>query len=299
MPIIVRVRWSGGFLEVSDGNLSTPARTIPFDAGNVKSRAKALEVGQTVLQEWATRPVRSWQTRVGDTPSWPSVGDRIETYDMDGTLVEQRIASRRVSILPGGFASLEPTLGTRRDLLVERNQRALKKLTDGLQGRSSASDPLLSDKDTGFAAGQMSERSVMSWQNAGLKAYNRLTLRNASAKTDLTETTTLTRLQMLLTNNNVGGGNQVPVVVADSLTLNGWYNNQSIGLFSFPAGVSEWNILLANSWPANTTIQYGLADAGDFALNPTSTIQNYTLTLNLFGVTGTWVQETKNDPEIR
>jgi hypothetical protein len=298
MPIIVRVRWSGGFIEVSDGNLSTPARTIPFDAGNVKSRAKALEVGQTVLQEWANRPVRSWQTRLGDTPSWPSVGDRIETYDMDGTLVEQRIASRRVSILPGGFAALEPTLGTRRDLLVERNQRALKKLTDGLQGRSSASDPLLSDKDTGFSAGQMTEQRVMSWANSGLAQKD-------SAVGELQETATLVRLEMLLTRNNQGGGDQTPMTLGSPLILNGWFGRMtdpvrpSIGLFSFPAGVSEWNILLANSWPAGTAIQYGLFSRGDPAINTSGIIATCTFTLTLYGVTGTWVQETKNDPEIR
>lgn len=292
MPIVVRVRWEGGYVEVSNGDLTTPRRTIPFDAGNVKSASKALEVGQTVLQEWADRPIRSWQLDVADTPSWPSVGDRIETFDVDGTLVDQRIVSRRVSIRPGGFAKLEPTLGTRRDLLVERNQRVLKKMTDGLQGRSSASDPLLVSRDTGFSAGQSTERSVFAWSNTGVRKID-------APKTELTELTTLVRLQMLLTRNNQGGGNQTPVTVGDALTLNAWFNNISVGFFAFPAGVSEWNILLANAWPAGTSIQYGLFSAGNPAINQTATLANYTLTLNLFGVTGTWVQETKNEPEVR
>jgi hypothetical protein len=296
MPIIVRVRWQGGYVEVSDNMVATPHRTIPFDAGNVKTKAKAIEVGQTVLQEWANRPVRSWQVRLGRTPVWPGIGDRIRTYDVDGTLTDQRLTARRVSITSGGFASLEPTLGTPRDILVARNQRTLKKLTDGLGGRSAASEPLLTVDDTGFVSGQMTERQVLSWSNRGLLVEN-------GPETELSELTTLVRLQMLLTNNDVSvsgpGGSQIPVTVASPLNMNVWFNNISPGLFSFPNGVSEYNYLLASPIPAGTKIKYGLVYAGNPVLNPTSTIRNYTLTLNLFGVTGTWVQETKNDPEIR
>jgi hypothetical protein len=171
----------------------------------------------------------------------------------------------------------------------------LKKLTDGLQGRSSASDPLLSDKDTGFSAGQMTEQRVMSWANSGLAQKD-------SGVGELQETATLVRLEMLLTRNNQGGGDQTPMTLGSPLILNGWFGRMtdpvrpSIGLFSFPAGVSEWNILLANSWPAGTAIQYGLFSRGS---NTSGILATCTFTLTLYGVTGTWVQETKNDPEIR
>jgi hypothetical protein len=291
MPIVVRVRWQEGYVELSNGDSSTPRRTIPFDAGNVKTRAKAIEVGQTILQEWSNRPVQSWQLRLGQTPSWPSVGDRIETYGMDGSLVEQRISSRRVAITESGHASLEPTLGTRRDLLVERNQRSLKKLTDGLQGRSSASDPLLVPSNTGYAAGQMSESVVHRWANTGLVVDN-------SNLTTLSETTSLVRLEMLLGNNSSTNTTQPILVLGEQLAMNVWINGVSPGLFPFPAGTVVHNILLGNTYPAGTTIQYGLVYAGSFALNPDSLLAQLTLTLNLYGVTGTWAQEQQN-PELR
>jgi hypothetical protein len=296
MPIVVRVRWEGGYVEVDDGTVGTARRTIPFDAGNVKSRQKAIEIGQTVLQEWSNRPVRSWQVGLGRTPTWPSIGDRIETYDPDGVLVDQRLKSRRVSITAGGYAKLEPTMGSPRDLLLERNQRVLKKLTDGLGGRSSANQPLLTVSDTGFVSGQMTERQVFTWSN-------REVLVDIGPETEITETTTLVRLQMLLTNNDPTisgpGGSQIPVTVSDPLILSGWFNGASIGLFSFPAFVSEYNYLLATTITAGTQIKYGLTFAGNPVLNPTSALRKYSLTLNLFGVTGSWAQETKNEPEIR
>ncbi len=297
MPIVIRVRWAGGYVEVSDDNNATGRRTIPFDAGNVKTLAKAIEVGQTVLQEWGTRPIRSWSGRIGNTPDWPAIGDRIQTFGVDGqpTADGVRLVSRRVSILASGHASLEPTLGTSRDLLVERNQRALKKLTDGLGGRSAASDPLLTDKDTGFAAGQMTERSVMSWANTGI-------LVRKGPQTDLPETTILTRLQLLLSRNTQVEDEPpvvTPVILGDQLILNAYFDNVSTGAFSMPAGVSEYNYLLASGFPAGTKIQYTLLDAGAPQLNLSSTLAATTLTFNLYGVTGTWVQETNNDPEIR
>jgi hypothetical protein len=210
---------------------------------------------------------------------------------MDGSLVEQRISSRRVAITESGHASLEPTLGTRRDLLVERNQRSLKKLTDGLQGRSSASDPLLVPSNTGYAAGQMSESVVHRWANTGLVVDN-------SNLTTLSETTSLVRLEMLLGNNSSTNTTQPILVLGEQLAMNVWINGVSPGLFPFPAGTVVHNILLGNTYPAGTTIQYGLVYAGSFALNPDSLLAQLTLTLNLYGVTGTWAQEQQN-PELR
>lgn len=166
MPTVIRVKWPGGYVDVPQSPGPGLRRTIPFDAGNVRTREAAIEVGQSVLAEQGDRPQRSWAAQVGDTPEWPSTGDRVSTVGIDGTTLEDnRIASRRVSITNTGFAQLEPTLASKQTLFVERNQLALRKLTSGqVGGRSSAGEPL-QIVDSNVFTGQMSEPSLgpFSW----------------------------------------------------------------------------------------------------------------------------------------
>lgn len=301
MQVVVRVKWAGGYVEVL-GPGGGPRRTIAFDAADARTRAKAIEIGEQVLVEYADRPVRSWAAQIGDTPSWPEVGDRIETFDVDGSLTDVRLVSKRVAVSDTGFARLEPTLGTRRDLLVERNQRALKKLTDGLQGRSSASEPLLMPSDTGFAAGQMTETQTLSWAASGI-------LVSKSPVQVLSEPTVLTRLQLTLTLNTQASSAPNPTqpdtppdtipdaaVLDDDVWLTGWFNQKSIGPFSLPHDRFQYDYLLANAWPADTTIQYGIIYAGASPPNTNALLAQRTLTLNLYGVTGTWAPESAKPP---
>lgn len=292
MPIVVRVRWSGGYVEVEGPPDSQPRRSIAFDAGEVRSAAKARVVGEKVLQDYTEGRV-TYDAQIAATNDWPGVGDRIlfESYVGQETVIpEVRLQSRRVAFDSTGYITLEPTLGTRRELLVERNQKALSKLTDGTRGRSAASDPLLVEKDTGFASGQMTEQTVITWSNSTL-------LEESSPVQTLSETAVLTRLQMLLTSNDVNSNTATHPMLTAPVTLSVYINDQSQGPLTFPAMTLEYNWLIANAWPGGTKIFVRLIEANP--ANSNTLLNRLALTVNLFAVTGTWVQETKNEPELR
>jgi hypothetical protein len=138
---VVRVKYRNGFVDVSDGNVGR-RRMIPFDAGNTDTAAQATAIGQKVLAQYGFTPRRSVQANIGDTPSWPVNGDAIDTFDLDGSIVTQRLLSRRVTFGDEAKVRLDPTLSSPLDEFVARQTQALRRLTNGtVGGRASGSSP--------------------------------------------------------------------------------------------------------------------------------------------------------------
>ncbi len=158
---VVRVKWRDGFVDVGTG--TGRRRTIPFDAGEAATEAAAIVIGQAVLDQHGYTPKRSVQAQVNDTPSWPSLGDACATFDTATTTATDRLIARRVTVNDTGFATLQPTLSTRAEVLALRQQRAIRLLTNGtVGGRSSGSNPF-QQVNSGVLSGQLSAPSIAAW----------------------------------------------------------------------------------------------------------------------------------------
>lgn len=159
--MVVRVKYRNGYVDVDDGN-SGRRRVIPFDAGNTDTRAAAIAIGEAVLDTYGVSPRRTGQVTVGDTPTWPSVGDAISTYDMTGTST-QRLLSRRVTFGENGKVQLDPTLNSPFDEFFERQAVAIKRLTNGtVGGRSSGGTPI-QQVNSQVLTGVVSGRRIETW----------------------------------------------------------------------------------------------------------------------------------------
>lgn len=286
MGIRVRVKWPGGYVDVADGDPG-PTRMVPFDAGNARTLDAAVQIGVTVLATYAARPLRSYSVQVGDTPSWPELGDAIETVDIDGTTpVTNRLVSRRVSITDNGFAVLEPTLSTVQDQFALATTLKLKKLTTTASGQSAAGKPLVQPQQNVLSS-QLSEQGTITWSQSPVRV-------RMSPIQKLSESTTFTRLQILMTKNTSDGA--VPETLPYPLTFTMLINGSPVGPITYPASTFEWNILGGGYWPAGTTIQVGIASLGSNTYGDTA---KRAVTVNFMGVTGSFVREVKMIPEVR
>lgn len=286
MGIRVRVKWPGGYVDVADSD-PPPTRMIPVDAGNVRNVGAAVQVGATVLATYATRPLRSYSVSVGDTPSWPSLGDAIETVGIDGsTLVENRLVARKVSITNTGHAQFEPTLATVQDQFALMTALKLKQLTTSASGQTTAGKPLVQPEQNVLSS-QLSEQGTITWSQSPIRV-------RMSPIQKLSEPTTFTRMQILMTKNTDDGA--VPETLPYALTLTVKINGTSVGPITYPANTFEWNILGGGYWPSSTTIQVGIASLGSNTYGNTA---KRALTINFMGVTGSFVKDINMMPEVR
>lgn len=138
MELVVRVQWSGGFVDVSDGGTGT-VRIVPFNASDATTRDAAIAIGTAALPTFAAR--ESVSVNVGDTSTWPAVGDAVSTVGYSATAT-RRLITRRVNTTDNGHAVLVPTLGTAEESLLERQQLALDRMQSGTgRGRSAGVSP--------------------------------------------------------------------------------------------------------------------------------------------------------------
>ena len=286
MGIRVRVKWPGGYVDGADSD-PPPTRMIPVDAGSVRTVDAAVQVGATVLATYATRPLRSYSVSVGDTPSWPSLGDAIETVGIDGvSTVENRLVSRRVSITDTGHAQFEPTLATVQDQFALSTALKLKQLTTTASGQTTAGKPLVQPEQNVLSS-QLSEQGTITWSQSPVRV-------RMSPVQKLSEDTTFTRLQILMTKNTSEGA--VPEVLPYALTFTMLINGTAVGPITYPANTAEWNILGGGYWPSDTTIQVGIASLGSNTYGDTA---KRAVTVNFMGVTGSFVREVRVMPEVR
>lgn len=298
MRTVIRVKWTGGYVDVFDPLATGYTRTIPLDAANLRTKDAAIQAGLTVLTEYGGR--RSYQLQVGDTPSWPATGDGIATLDMDETVATHRILGRRVAISDTGFAQLEPTLASRQDQLIERNQRLLKQITSGaVGGRTSAGEPLQL-VESNVLSGQISDSQVLTWSFPEVKE-------KYAAIEKTTEDITFTRLQVLMTSTKkIDEQNQtipdtLPFPIVFQILMNGTaILPQGI---SFPGNTAEYNFLGINYRPKETTFQVGIINY-NYNVNPalgnsSSGLKRRAMTFKLHGVSGSFIRENKITPEIR
>lgn len=133
---VVRVKWAGGYHDVSDGEPG-PRRTWGYNGGaNIETVAAAQAAGEAYLQILAVDT--SLSPTLADTDDWPEVGDAVDTIGFDGELATQRIRGRRVDVTLGGHARLTPTLGAPAEEITARHQLALERLAAGLGGGRTA-----------------------------------------------------------------------------------------------------------------------------------------------------------------
>lgn len=286
MPNVVRVKWAGGYVEVSD-NGGGPRRTIPFDGGNARTRDQAIQIATATLAEFGTRPIRSVTAQVGDTPTWPDVGDAVETFAQDGTTTEtSRLVSRRVSINENGFAVLEPTLSHKQDQLFIRNQLALKKLTVNASNQTNAGGPLLQPEQN-VLSGQVSESPTITWSSDTIKL-------GMSPLQKLNEPIVFTRFQVLIANRSETATTSPALSYPLVLTIK--INGTLVYLVTFPANVFEWNVLGGGYYPSGTTVQVGIYNLGSNSLLDRN---KRNLTINWMGVAASFIRENKVTPELR
>ena len=286
MPNVVRVKWAGGYVDVSDGGPGA-RRTIPFDGGNARSRDQAIQIATAALLEFGDRPVRSVTAQVGDTPSWPTVGDAIETFQQDGSNMEvNRLVSKRVSITENGFARLEPTLSHKQDQLFIRNQLALKKLTVNASNQTSAGGPLIQPEQN-ILSGQISEASPITWSSDTIKL-------GMSPVQKMNEPIVFTRFQVLIANRSELATFSPALAYPLGITIR--INNTEVYPFQFPAGVTEWVWLGGGYWPAGTLVQVGVYNLGSNSLLDRN---KRNLTINWMGVAASFIRENNITPGVR
>lgn len=153
------VRWSEGLTTVTSGS-GTPVVEIPVDAGSADTLHAAQQAGQAVLAQYG-QPRRTFDAQVGDTVVWPDIGDGVDVWDQDGvSTVVARVRSRRVRVVDGGFAMLEPTLGSQWEELLTRQQQTLKKLTAARDVRGAS---LIQQGRVAYMTGRMTPPSLSEW----------------------------------------------------------------------------------------------------------------------------------------
>ena len=166
MEHVVRAKWPGGYVEVSDGGTGR-RRTIPFSAGNAQTAAAATAIAEAVLAQYGYTPRRSVQPTVVDTAGvWPQTGDGVTLRDdpNDPTSTgEQRIETRKVEIGRDRALTLTPTFTNEVDELLARQTLNIRRLTNGtVGGRSAGATPFTSVK-AGILSGQMEKIEIPPW----------------------------------------------------------------------------------------------------------------------------------------
>ncbi len=137
------VRWSGGWLEVTDapGIEAYGRREALIGLGAVQSTAEAERVARQQLAIYAT-PRTAIQVAPVDTATVPLLGDRVTVPDIDGTPVLERVMSRTFTEDDDGLVTFAADV---RDVILadrERWEQALKKMSDGtLRGDTKVATP--------------------------------------------------------------------------------------------------------------------------------------------------------------
>lgn len=139
MRIVARVDWQGGFAEASSGSGYT--RTITVDGGNVDTAAKAQELAVAVLNQHLISPRQSITTRLGSADPTPAVGQYVGTFDTTGSVVSNRLITRRVNTTKNGMSSLVPTLRSPSEIQEAKQARRVSRLSAGsdVNGRYNGS----------------------------------------------------------------------------------------------------------------------------------------------------------------
>jgi hypothetical protein len=260
--MVVRVKWKGGYLDVSNGEVGR-RRTIAFDAGDAETQAAAQAIGEAQLDLLGVTPRRSVEARIGVTPEWPENGDRIATYDLDGSFADQRLLSRRVNFDESGIASLVPVLNSPSEELIARQQRDLKKLTGGTAGGRAQGANVFQQPSNGVLTGTMSAKKLDSW------SWNPIEEADGPLVT-ITESSVFTLVIFTIKDGPLFDALRVEYVLNDTV----------VAYTTIPAGRNEYKVCAnlavvpGETYGINVTNTYG---------NDEITLGNATLTAQLVG----------------
>lgn len=187
----VRCFYENGMVEVSSG--SGEARTSIIDA-SVDNAAAATDIANAALADFAYSPRESITPKVNDTPSWPTTGDAISTFDGTGSLATNRLVTRRVNIDAEGHADLVPTLASPSELYEKRQARRIESVTrKSMNGRYAATGkPFIDGGDDRVLSGTMSAPGVPPWTIAPLDEHT------AGPEWECNEYTLLTKVTVSL-----------------------------------------------------------------------------------------------------
>lgn len=221
--LVVRVQWSGGFVDVSDGG-SGRRRTIPFNAGaDVQTEAAAEAVGEAVLESLG--PQDSIEAEVGDSSFWPELGDAVKVPGFSSTATA-RLVARRVSTDRNGAAVLSPTLGSRSQIFEERQKLAIDRLASGVAGGRSAGTAPSVSIPTGLPTGSLSPVSIPVWTLHGVRE-------DAGPLWEADRATIATKITILMTDT----------APDDDITIGVYLNGAAQVAYTLAQGETEFSAL--------------------------------------------------------
>lgn len=208
---------------MSDGG-SGLRRTIPFNAGaDVKTRAAAVAVGEAVLE--SVGPQSGVELEVGDSSFWPDLGDAVRSEGFSGAATS-RLVARRVSTDRNGAAKLVPTLGSRSQIIEERQKLAISRLASGgAGGRSAGTAPSVSIA-SGLPTGTLRPISIPPWVLSGIRV-------DAGPIWEADTATIATKVHLLLTS----------AAPSDDITVAIYVNAVQQTYVVLPQGETSWSVL--------------------------------------------------------